>query len=265
MQKLNLSDLQKVAPGLEANGISLYDFKVSVSYDTDLANLYFNDFKDGYMNDNINLFFGNRQADYLVIIENETVAKQSYYKKSQLARMKKACLYELLEKNNHDIIYTCNTDDMTKSDMIDCLLEIDNQEYYKNHYDNVYYQDLNYDFAIGGYSQGDYCKVKLVGNVEKWINKEYLTNVFYCTPVSGFIEVFKNGVLIEEFQLYDLKNFDEYADYDKDKLVTMIVDYCKDEDYKDLLIAYLNENLKSSIDYDCIYEKLEDSVTFEVE
>ena len=60
--------------------MSIFNFNVNVSYDTDLANLYFNDFKNGYMNDNVNLFFGSRQTEYLVIIENETVAKQSYYK-----------------------------------------------------------------------------------------------------------------------------------------------------------------------------------------
>ena len=250
MQKLHILDLQKIAPVLAPNNISLYDFKVNVSYDADLANLYFSDFKDGHMNDNIILSFGSRQTDYLVIIENETVAKSSYYKKSQLARMNKACLYELLEKNNHNIIYTCNIEDMTKSDMIDCLLEVDNQEYYTKHYDNECYQDFDYDFAISGYSQGDFVKVKIIGDVEEWINKEYLTNVFYDTPVSGNIEVFKNGVLIDEFQLYDLKGFDEYACYDKEKLITMISDYCMNKDYKDLLHTYLNDNLKSTIDYD---------------
>ena len=250
MQKLNISDIQKVATVLDANNISLYDFKVNVSYDTDLANLYFNDFKEGHMNDNVNLFFGSHQTNYLVIIENEKVAKSSYYKKSKLDRMNKACLNELLEKNNHDIIYTCNAEDMTKSDMIDCLLEIDNQEYYSKHYDNEYYQDLDYDFSISGYSQGDYCKVKLIGNVEKWINKEYLTNVFYDTPISGVIEVMKNGSLIDEFNLYDLANFNEYDYYNKDKLIAMISDYCSNKDYKDLLVTYLNANLNDIIGYD---------------
>ena len=165
MQKLNISDLQKVASVLDANDISLYDFKVNVSYDTDLAELYYNDFKEGHMNDNVNLFFGSSQTNYLVIIENEKVAKSSYYKKPQLARMTKASLYELLEKNNHNIIYTCNDEDMTKSDMIECLLEIDNQEYYTQHYDNERYNNLDFDFAISGNNQGDYCKVKIVGNV----------------------------------------------------------------------------------------------------
>ena len=249
MQKLNISNIQKVATVLDVNNISLYDFKVNVSYDTNLAELYYNDFKEGHMNNNVNLFFGSRQTNYLVIIENEKVAKSSYYKKPQLVGMVKACLYELLEKNNHNIIYTCNYEDMTKADMIECLLEIDNQEYYTQHYENECYNNLDYDFSIIGYSQGDYCKVKIVGNVEKWINKEYLTNVFYDTPISGIIEVFKNGSLIDDFQLYDLTNFNEYAYYDKDKLISMIEDYCSSKDYKDLLLAYLGKNLKVGIDY----------------
>ena len=232
MKKLNLSDIQKVAP--------LYDFKVKVSYDTDLANLYFDNFKDSYTGDNINLFFDSRQTDYLVIIENEEMANKSHYKKSKLVRMNKASLYELLEKHNRNI---CNIEHITKLDMIDCLLEIDNQEYYRNSYEKEDYHNLEYDFIVEGHSQGDCVKVKLVGNVEKWINKEYLTHLFYDAPLGGIIEVFKNGSLIDDFHLQALENFDEYGYYDKDELIAMIADYCSDKDYKDLLITYLNDNL----------------------
>lgn len=245
MQKLNLSDLQKIAKVLETNDISLYDFKVNICYDTDLANLYFNDFQNGHMNDNINLFFGSRETDYLVIFENEKVLNESYYKKSKLARMSKDELYGL--NYFHDLIW--RTADLLKSELIDNLLSVNNEEYYKNHYEKEYYQDLDFDFATKGYNQGDYCKIKLVGNVEKWINEEYLTHLFYDTPISGTIEVFKNGSLIDEFNLYDINNFNEYDSYDKEKLIDMIADYCNNKDYKDLLITYLNENLSDTIDY----------------
>ena len=247
MQKLNLSDLQKVATVLDANNISLYDFKVSISYDTEVAALHFNVFKEGYMNDNVNLFFGSRQTDYLVIIENEEMANESYYKRYKLARMNKASLYELLEKHNRNI---CNIEHITKLEMIDCLLEIDNQEYYSKHHENESYNNLEYDFIVKGYSQGDCIKVKIVGNVEKWIDKEYLTNIFYNTPISGNIEVFKNGSLIDDFYLYDLADFNEYDSYDKDKLIAMTADYCSDKDYKGLLVTYLNDNLNTTIGYD---------------
>ena len=245
MQKLNLSDIQKVATVLENNDISLYDFKVNISYDTGLANLHFSVFKEGHMNDNINLFFGSRQTDYLVIFENEKVLNESYYKKSKLARMNKEELYGL--NYYHDLIWRNKT--FLKSELIENLLSVNNEEYYRNSYEKECYKDLDYNFAIEGYNQGDYCKVKIVGNVEKWIDKEYLTNLFYSAPMSGNIEVFKNGSLIADFHLYDFDNFDEYDSYDKDKLIAMISDYCSNEDYKDLLVAYLDKNLNTDIDY----------------
>ena len=245
MQKLNLSDIQKAATVLDANNISLYDFKVSISYDTEVAALHFNVFKEGYMNDNVNLFFGSRQTDYLVIIENEEMANESYYKKSKLARMNKDELYGL--NYYHDLIWRGKN--LLKSELIENLLSVNNEEYYRNQFEKEHYQDLEYDFIVKGHSQGDCIKVKIVGNVEKWIDKEYLTNIFYNTPISGNIEVFKNGSLIDDFYLYDLADFNEYDSYDKDKLIAMISDYCSNEDYKDLLIAYLDKNLNTDIDY----------------
>ena len=223
--------------------MSKFSFNHHIAYDCDLSDIYFNDFKNGHMNDNVNLFFGSRQTDYLVIFENEKVLNKSYYKKSQLARMNKDELYGL--NYYHDLLW--RNENLLKSELIDNLLSVNNEEYYRNHYEKEYYQDLDYDFAISGYSQGDYFKVKLVGNVEKWINKKYLTNIFYDTPISGGIEVFEDGVLFDEFNLYDINNFDEYAYYDKDELLSMIVDYCNNKDYKDLLSTYLDKNLSDTI------------------
>lgn len=245
MQKLNISDLQKITPILDANNVSLYDFKVNISYDTDLAYLHFNDFKESHMSDNINLFFGSRRTDYLVIFENEKVLNESYYKKSKLARMNKDDLTNLADE-----MLGYGFDDSTKQTLIDGLMSITIEGYYVSHYENESYNNLDFDFAIEGYNQGGYCKVKIVGNVEKWIDKDYLTNIFYNTPLSGIIEVFKNGSLIDDFHLYDLANFDEYDSYNKDKLIAMTADYCSNKDYKDLLIAHLDKNLSYNINYD---------------
>ena len=223
----------------------MFTFNHRITYDCDLANLYFSDFQEGLMNDNVNLFFGSRQTDYLVIFENEKVLNESYYKKSKLARMNKDELYGL--NYYHELVW--RTKNLLKSELIDNLLSVSNEEYYKNHYEKEYYQDLDFDFAISGYNQGDYCKVKIVGNVEKWINKEYLTNIFYDTPIVGRIEVFEEGVLIDEFSLYDINNFDEYAYYDKEKLIAIIGEHCKDKDYAQDLLNYLNENLDENIEY----------------
>ena len=223
----------------------MFTFNHRIAYDCDLANLYFNDFQNRHMNDNINLFFGSRETNYLVIFENEEVLNKSYYKKSKLARMNKEELQGL--NYFHDLIWRYA--ELLKSELIDNLLSVCNEEFYKNHYEKDHYQDLDFDFVIRGHSQGEYMKVKIVGNVEKWINKEYLTNLFYDTPVSGTIEVFKDGSLVDEFSLYDLPNFNEYDYYDKDKLIAMISEHCKNEDYAKDLLNYLNDNLNESIEY----------------
>ena len=222
----------------------MFTFNHRITYDCDLANLYFSDFQKGHMNDNINLFFGSRETDYLVIFENEKVLNESYYKKSKLARMNKDELYGL--NYFHDLIW--RTADLLKSELIDNLLSVNNEEYYKNHYEKEYYQDLDFDFIIKGYNQGDSCKVKIVGNVEKWINEEYLTNIFYDTPIVGMIEVFIDGVRIDEFGLFEINNFDEYDYYDKDKLIAIIGEHCKDKDYAQDLLSYLSDNLDESIE-----------------
>ena len=136
-------------------------FKVNISYDTDIANLYINVFKEGHMGDNVNLFFGKRETDYLVIIENETVGNQNHYKKSKLNRMNKTDLTNLADEM---LGYGFN--DSSKQTLINGLISITNKDYYTGHYENESYNSLDYDFAIRGYNQGEYCKVKIVGNVE---------------------------------------------------------------------------------------------------
>ena len=80
-----------------------FSFNHCISHDCDLAEIYFNDFKQGSMNDNVNLFFGSCQTDYLVIFENDKVLNESYYKKSKLARMNKDELYGL--NYYHDLVW----------------------------------------------------------------------------------------------------------------------------------------------------------------
>ena len=122
----------------------MFTFNHRITYDCDLANLYFSDFQKGHMNDNINLFFGSRETDYLVIFENEKVLNESYYKKSKLARMNKDELYGL--NYFHDLIW--RTADLLKSELIDNLLSVNNEEYYKNHYEKEYYQTLSCPYVL---------------------------------------------------------------------------------------------------------------------
>ena len=97
----------------------MFTFNHHIAYDCDLANLHFNDFKDGNMDDSVNLFFGSRETDYVVIFENEKVANTSYYKKSKLARMNKEELHGL--NYYYDLIMWRNTE-LLKSEFFHCLI-----------------------------------------------------------------------------------------------------------------------------------------------
>ena len=130
-----------------------FTFNHHIACDCDLAYLYFSDFKKGY----------------LVIFENEKVLNESYYKKSKLARMNKTDLTNLADE-----MLGYSFDDSTKQTLIDGLMSITNKDHYTSHFHNDCYNSLDFDFGIRGYSQGDYCKVKIVGNVDKWINKDLL-------------------------------------------------------------------------------------------
>ena len=72
---------------------------------------------------------------------------------------------------------------------------IDNEKHYEHHYSESRYSDLDYDFRVVGYCQGDVVNVKLVGSEKEFLKHsymptaEYLTNIFYDSPIQGYITV----------------------------------------------------------------------------
>lgn len=200
---------------------------LSVRYDQDLSRIYFEDFKDGVDGSQV-LLLGDRSVDYCVIFENAEIMDQSYFKKSRLARMKIADL--------HDLSIHLNrwwNEDKRKSEIIDDLMEITNADFYKSHYENENYSDLDYNFSVSGYSQGDFVKVKKVGSAEwseKSYNADYLTNLFFDCPISGMIELVElsessSGFLSDcaENQIFEI-HIDELLEdqysYSKDEIIS---------------------------------------------
>ncbi len=221
---------------------TLPTFSHNIGYYTDDAQMRFSDFEKEI--EDKSLWLGSRSTDYLVIFESESVKNQPYFKKSKLARMKKSCLEELHGDFacSGDIINECrHLDNPTKQDYIDDLLSVSNEAFYKHHFENQSWRDLDSDFTIRGYSQGDAVQVKLVGKVDAYLTSDYLTNIFFDVPLSGNVTIEQDGEVIEEFYLTELANFDEYAQFDKDDLLAKISEYASDKPYHDALIAYLAE------------------------
>lgn len=225
----------------------MYTFDHYAKYSNDLSQIYFDDFKNEMKNQS--LWLGDRQTDYLVIFESEALKNAPYYKKSVLSKMRKSELFELCEM--HELVgYWQDEKDVLKAELIDDLLTVDNEQFYNHHYSENTWYDLDYTFKVTGYCQGDVIKVLLVGNVEKYINEDYLQNIFFDSPINGSVTVYKDDELLAEINFHELNNFNEYDYFDKDNLIEMMKNYCKNEDYCAKLIEYLENSLNEQLDYD---------------
>lgn len=234
-----ITDIKQAQSLLAQNDIKLITFSHNISYDNDLSSMYFDDFINNASGCNeVQLF-----DSYLVVYGSDVSRHDKHFKKSQLMKMKKADLLSLcdwLAGGYYDM-------DNTKDDLMHELLSIDHEDYYKAHFAESYYNDLEYDFSFTGYSQGDYYKVKTVGKMQSWMNSDHLTNIFYDSPISGSIEVGINGD-IEEISIYEFIK-DEYAYWDKDKFIEQLAEYVKDVSYKDLLLEWCEDELPNALDY----------------
>lgn len=234
-----ITDIKQAQTVLTTNDIKLITFDHNISYDNDLSSTYFDEFINNASGCNeVQLF-----DSYLVIYGDSASKDDIYYKRYQLEKMRKDDLIELCETMQ---LYL--NDDMLKSDYIDELMTIDNEQYYKVHYVESYYNDLDYDFSFNGYSQGHYYKVKTVGKIQLWLTSDYLTNIFYDAPITGLINVYVNGDEVNEIFLYEFIQ-DEYSYWDKDKFILQVAEYVKDLPYRDLLLEYLEDELSDSLEY----------------
>lgn len=246
MTNLITANLNDVTNVLANNGVKLYSFNHNISYDCDLSQIYFDDFKADI--ENQSLWFDS----YLVIFANEALKTAPYYKKSHLAKMSKQALYDLCEQYEILSYYHSewNIEDNTKQTLINELMKYcTNEKYYTYYFNESSWHELDCTFIIRGHCQGDAYQVLLVGEVDTYLNSETLENIFYNTPLSGCIEVALNGTHLTEINLYDLKDFNEYACYDKGDIVSMVNEYCSNSEYSVLLNDYLESNLKSTFDY----------------
>lgn len=218
------------------NDVTILDIDINVSYDLDLARIYLNDFLNGcngYGIQNIN-------NDYLIIYENEKLKNERYYNIDELEKMDIDELITLLDNLEN---YYYDTDD--KDCLIDSLLQYTNEDYYEKHCQSSRWYDLESNFTISGYSQGDAIAVKLVGDVS--ITEDYLSNLFFDVPVYGSIEVYNKRELLAEIYIYEYLE-DSYT-WDKVQVINNISNAYLNEDYHALLIEYLIENLPEDLDY----------------
>lgn len=202
---------------------------ISARYDNDLSQIYFDEFKNGVDGSHV-LLLGDKATDYCIIFENEEIANQSFYKKSRLQKLTKAELYAI--ENNFNLTDEL-IDEITKAELIDLLMTVTNKDYYLNQYNNINYYDWDCDFEIHGYCQSDCLKVKKVGSSE-WCEKQYsanyLSNLFFDSPISGKIELMElseseSGFISDcaensIFEIYIDELLSDCYNYDKDEIIS---------------------------------------------
>lgn len=246
---------------LNAQDIKCHSFSVNANYSNDLSSIYYDDFMAEWKNKMI------KNDHYIVLFASEDIKNAPYYKVSHLKKMTKQTLYDLCEQ--YDILnyyYSdCDYDVNKKQDLINEIMRyIDNEKHYEHHYNESSYNDLEYDFKIVGYCQGDVIKFKLVGTEKDFIkhsylpSADYLTNIFYDSPVNGYITVLCNGEDLTELDFnssinfYDVTGFNEYDSWDKNDFIEKVknTEWINKLEYFDLLIEYLKSNLPVSFGYD---------------
>ena len=236
-----ITDIKQAATVLANNNIELITFEHNISYDNSLSSIYYNDFIKGYTGVNVQTF-GNRQTDYLVIYGNDISADDNYYDTDYLESLSNDELIELLDNISN---YYYDADD--RDDMIDQLSNLSISYYYENHFDNVNWYNLDSDFNIIGYSQGDNIKVKLLGNVSDYYDEDSLTHLFYDSPISGIVNVYSNGELIEE--LFADEMLENYYHWDKVQFINNVSNATLDKGYHALLNQWLIDNLEDNLGY----------------
>lgn len=235
-----ITDINQAKTVLANANLSLITFSHSIGYDIGLSQMYYDDFISNADGCHDVQKFDN----YLVIYGSDVSKLDKHFKEEDIVYLSND------ELNNLSYSLGLSYDIDDKDDLIDELLSLDHEDYYIKYYAETYYRDLDYTFSFNGYSQGDSYLVQTVGNVESWLNDDYLTRIFYDAPISGNIEVYINGDCVNEMSIYEFIQ-DEYASWDKDNFINQLSDYVKDLEYKDLLVEYMQDEIPNYLEYDC--------------
>ena len=196
--------------------------KVNVFFDSDVAQMEYDQLFDFYDSRIIRL-----DESYMVILPDGVDKYNAHYTVSQLRKMRKLQLQELCDLYN----YTWH-DYYTKADLIDSLIDVSHNLYFETYYQETSWRDLDESFVVRGHCQGDY--IKVLNYKHNDFCEEYLTNVFFNTPVSA---TFESGDDIIDLNVYN----DCVYSWDKDSVLNNIKKF--KEDFTEEEIAFLEENL----------------------
>ena len=240
---------------LKDQGIKCYTFDLYAKYSNNLSSVYYEDFMAEWKNKMI------KTDHYIVFFASEDIKNAPYYKISHLRKMSKQALFDLCEQ--YEILnyyYSgCDYEANRKDDLINELMRcVDNEKHYKHHCNESSHYDLDYDFTVYGYCQGDVIKIKLVGSEKEFLKhsymptSDYLTNIFYNSLIDGHITVLCNDEEMTEINFFEVDHFNEYDYWNKSDFIEKVksTKWINEKEYFNLLIEHLENELPTALGYD---------------
>lgn len=218
-----------------------FNFTHNFSYDYDLAQVWLNDFMNNEDSKQVVIHGDN---DYMIVFANETIMNAPYYKISHLRKMSKQALYDILEGVYGSIAQSHYITEIKKEDLIEELIEITNDDYFREHFDQVSWHDLESDFIARGHRQGDAIAVKLISDkknkFEYAIDCDNIENIFFNTPISASVDIYQDDDFISTIHFGEYIN--DCYDFDKDEIENIVDEKFSNETYYKALKLYVENN-----------------------
>lgn len=213
------------------------NIEFNVSYDTDLSQIYINDWLNGADGNVEQIDLGGRD-NYLYLIGDSDAP---YYKKSQFSTMRKADIFELWL--NYEFGYDVKINDYPAHEYISDLLTVTIKRHYEWMASQYSWHELSDNiphdsFISRGYSQGDAVYIVKIDGITKEY-RDYVNHLLWDSPITGLITVNDKEFYIDEI-------LNDCYEWDSDEVKAAIMAL----DISDYAKAWLCANVPDYPDYD---------------
>lgn len=181
--------------------------ELTVSYDHDLSQMYFDDFLNGLDGNNCERIKLDHNNDIFLLGDS----CKPNFKKSHLSKMSKSNLFEMA--TDYELLSSYCEAHYTKIQLMDELVDITIKQHYEHLASRYNWHEIKHHvkhdhYVSRGYSQGD---VVLVVSIDEPVNRGYIDSLFWDCPIHIYLSVNDNDELG-----YELLN--DYYEYDQNKV-----------------------------------------------
>lgn len=225
--------IEKIAQAKEI----LDNNKVNLYYCSSLSQIYFNDFiGDLEAQDKLLMLSGRNGVDYMIFANLYDL----YFDDEKVEGLCESGLIDLYQD------FVCyDYEGLSIEELKEELKgSITISEYYSKMYDNLHWRDLECDYILSGYGQGDAVKVlNLLGDDDDAYipQKDSLHNLLFDNVVDG-------EILFDGAEMYFREYMTNDYEYDKDDFLGNFKKLYKGDD-KEELLQFLKIELPAQLEY----------------